>query len=43
MSLNIFALFLIPIYIAIPAIVIYYIIKLAVKNAIKELKDEQIL
>jgi hypothetical protein len=35
--------FLMPIVIAIPAIILYFIIKLAVKKAIKELKEEEIL
>lgn len=34
---------LFPIFLAIPGFIIYFIIKLAVKNAIKELKDEDIL
>ena len=33
----------IPIYIGIPALVLYFVIKIAVKKAIKELKDENIL
>ncbi len=41
---NIFAgLILLPIYIAIPAIILYFIIKMAIKNAVKELKKEKIL
>lgn len=36
-------LFLLPIYIGIPAIILYFVIKMAVKKAIKELKDENIL
>ena len=41
---NIFAvLILIPIYIAIPALILYFIIKMAIKNAVKELKRENIL
>lgn len=41
---NIFAgLIILPIYIAIPAIILYFIIKIAIKNAIKELKKENII
>lgn len=41
---KIFAgLILLPIYIAIPALILYFVIKMAVKKAIKELKDENIL
>lgn len=41
---NVFASFiLIPIYIIIPAIILYFIIKMAIKNAIKELKRENII
>jgi len=41
---NIFAsLIIFPIYIAIPAIILYFIIKMGIKNAIKELKKENIL
>lgn len=41
---NIFVgLIILPIYIAIPAIILYFIIKLAIKNAIKELKNDNIL
>lgn len=36
-------LFLLPISLAIPALVFYFVIKLAVKNAVKELKNEDIL
>lgn len=36
-------LILLPIFIAIPALILYFIIKLAVKNAIKELKRENML
>lgn len=36
-------LILIPLYIGIPALVLYFVIKMAVKKAIKELKDENIL
>lgn len=36
-------LLLLPLYIGIPAIILYFVIKLAVKKAIKELKDENIL
>lgn len=36
-------LILLPIYIGIPALILYFVIKTAVKNAIKELKNENIL
>lgn len=36
-------LILLPIYFVIPAIILYFVIKMAVKKAIKELKDENIL
>lgn len=36
-------LILLPIFMAIPLILLYFIIKLAIKNAIKELKKENIL
>ncbi|MDY0255995.1 hypothetical protein [Gudongella oleilytica] len=34
---------LLPIYVALPALVLYFIIKMAVKNAIKELKRDNII
>lgn len=36
-------LILLPIYIGIPALVLYFVIKIAVKNALKEFKDENLL
>jgi hypothetical protein len=36
-------LLIIPVMFAIPAIILYFIIKMAVKNAIKESKRENIL
>jgi len=36
-------LLLLPIYVGIPAVILYFVIKIAVKKAIKELKDENIL
>ena len=36
-------LFVLPIYVGIPAIILYFVIKIAIKKAIKELKDENIL
>lgn len=36
-------LILLPIYLGIPALILYFVIKMAVKKAIKELKDENIL
>jgi len=38
-----FGLIIYPLIMAVPALILYFIIKLAVKNAIKELKDENIL
>lgn len=35
--------FFIPIIYLIPAVILYFIIKLAVKHALKELRDENIL
>ena len=41
---NVFiSLFIFPIIMAIPAIILYFIIKLAVKNAIKESRDDGFL
>jgi len=41
---NIFAsVIILPIYIAIPLILLYFIIKIAIKNAIKELKKEGVI
>ncbi len=34
-------IFLVPLFLVIPAIILYYIIKLAVKHAIKELKNTE--
>lgn len=34
-------LFIVPILLVIPAFILYYIIKLAVKNAIKEFKNSE--
>ncbi|TCP99043.1 hypothetical protein [Serpentinicella alkaliphila] len=42
-TFGLIQLFIILIYFAIPALVLYFILKLAIKNAIKELKDENIL
>ena len=36
-------LFFLPIYLGIPALILYFAIKMDVKKAIKELKDENIL
>ncbi len=36
-------LILVPILMALPVSILYLIVKIAVKNAIKELKDEKIL
>ena len=40
---NVINLFLILLIMAIPLTVLYFIIKLAVKNALKEVKEEQAL
>ena len=41
---NVFAsLVLLPLYIAIPGLILYFIIKVAIKRAIKELKKENII
>ena len=40
---NVINLFLILLLMAIPLAVLYFIIKLAVKNALKEVKEEQAL
>lgn len=40
---NVINLFLILLIMAIPLAVLYFIIKLAVKNALKEVKEEQSL
>ena len=37
------SLFVFPIMIAIPAIILYFIIKLALKNAVKELRNDEFL
>ena len=36
-------LIIVPLFLVIPTVILYFIIKLAVKHAIKELKDEDIL
>ncbi|SNR94488.1 hypothetical protein SAMN05446037_10027 [Anaerovirgula multivorans] len=43
MSLSFLALLMTPIYFVIPAMMLYFVVKLAVKHAIKELKDDRIL
>ncbi|WP_278184243.1 hypothetical protein [Alkaliphilus metalliredigens] len=43
MNINILTIVLIPLYFAIPALILYFVIKLAVKNAIKELKEDKTL
>lgn len=41
---NLFAgLITLPIFLAIPTLILYFIIKWAIKNAIKELKNENII
>jgi len=43
MAFSILSIFIIPIYFAIPAIILYFVIKLAVKNAIRELKEDRFI
>lgn len=43
MGFNILGMILIPLYFAIPAIILYFVVKLAVKNAIRELKEDKTL
>ncbi|MEA5096512.1 hypothetical protein SDC9_87414 [bioreactor metagenome] len=40
---RLLGVFMFPIFIIVPAIVLYFVIKLAIKHAIKELKDNNIL
>lgn len=42
-AFNILNIFLFSIFLAIPAVILYFIIKLAVKNAIRELKEDKAL
>lgn len=42
-GISIFSLFLIPIYLFLPVFILYVTIKLAVKNAVKELKEEDVI
>lgn len=42
-KLNFLGLFLMPIIMAIPTVIMYFVIKAAVKNAIIELKDKNII
>jgi len=37
------SLLILPLYFGLPALILYFVIKLALKHAIKELKDERIL
>lgn len=34
---------LMPLLFAVPALILYFVVKFAVKNAVKELKDENII
>ncbi|MFO8059767.1 MAG: hypothetical protein R6U70_03805 [Bacillota bacterium] len=34
------ALLLFPLYLAVPALVLYFVVKLAVKSALRELREE---
>ncbi len=43
MSNTILTFILVPVYFAIPALILYFVVKLAVKNAVKELKDDGII
>ncbi|WP_257785946.1 hypothetical protein [Geosporobacter ferrireducens] len=43
MRLATFGIILLPLYFAVPALILYFVVKLAVKNAIRELKEEKIL
>ncbi|WP_160196868.1 hypothetical protein [Senegalia massiliensis] len=40
---TIWMLILLPLYLGIPVITLYFVIKIAIKKSIKELKDENIL
>ena len=40
-AVSFFYLFLVPLYLIIPAVILYFVVKLAVKNAIKELKEDK--
>ena len=42
-AFNILNIFLLPLFLTIPAVILYFIIKLAVKNAIRELKQDKTL
>jgi hypothetical protein len=41
MEFAFLTILIIPLYIAIPAVILYFVIKIAVKNALKELKEEK--
>lgn len=43
MGMSGIAIILLPLCFAIPIVVMYFVIKLAVKGAVRELKDEKIL
>ena len=34
---------LLPLYFAVPALVLYFVVKLAVKSAVRELREENVL
>lgn len=42
-TFTLYALFISLLRFAVPAVILYFLIKLAIKNAIKELKDEGML
>jgi len=42
-AMSFFGLIMLPIMIAVPALILYFVIKFAVKSAIRELKDENTL
>lgn len=43
MMFNVVNIILIPLFLAIPGIILYFVIKLAIKNAIIELKEDKYL
>ncbi len=41
-GIHVLNIIILPIFLAVPAVILYFIIKLAVKNAMKELKEEDL-
>ena len=41
MMLSGMAILLLPLYFAVPALILYFVVKLAVKNAMRELNEEK--